>query len=520
MSYYIQPVANCNLEPSNDLRYVLIVHFRFITKGEFKHHNRTEHKDGHLCQKCNKTFNRKALLERHFDIHTGKKKFPCPICTYGSNNKANCKRHVFNCHPIRTLSSREANIVSNYFLTSIRNRRKRETARNVRVSSTPSQPQPAVSTFTLNTPVPMVVTHASSTSASASEEACTDSIGKPRISHSIESILSQPSQSQSISTSEAISESSNATSEMEWKSSRDLTQTWIKNELSQVNGSCSRPLTYNWSHTSAPPPPPIFLKYQHKHNSNHQYYPDNLSPAAAAQAPYGLIHPPSVSTAVAAHGPSCTITSNSLVSHLREGSNSYGDYNENLNDWGSDESLSFVSGDQDVLFNSCEQGQGNYYNSVVLGKLGSGINQDSRPVPDFSFVRMEQQKLVNQSAGKCLINHGSHQSYVHQKGATSCPLAEQSIEEKVVKSEPYENELIRVDFMNEGPPPPPVSLLNGVVVGLEKRVVGAESDLELLNVEMVVDRREELVEESNDYVPKKLRMSKKYTYSCTPVFSE
>ncbi|KAK8391675.1 hypothetical protein O3P69_017299 [Scylla paramamosain] len=65
----------------------------FYSKWEVKHHNRTVHSDGYPCNLCGRTFQRKDLLDRHFSIHTGEKKFKCATCSYGSSHKSNLKRH-------------------------------------------------------------------------------------------------------------------------------------------------------------------------------------------------------------------------------------------------------------------------------------------------------------------------------------------------------------------------------------------------------------------------------------------
>lgn len=80
----------------------------FHTKTQYRQHIRACHSDGYKCSwgGCPKVFPRKALLMRHFKIHTGEKAFFCtePDCAYTTNHKSNLDRHI-NIHQKRGLSS-------------------------------------------------------------------------------------------------------------------------------------------------------------------------------------------------------------------------------------------------------------------------------------------------------------------------------------------------------------------------------------------------------------------------------
>ncbi|ODN01894.1 WD repeat-containing protein 73 [Orchesella cincta] len=71
---------------------------RFITKGEKSQHTKSVHKSGYRCSICTKVFDRPALLQRHLAKHTGKKPYKCSLCTYQTPNKANAKRHIEKKH--------------------------------------------------------------------------------------------------------------------------------------------------------------------------------------------------------------------------------------------------------------------------------------------------------------------------------------------------------------------------------------------------------------------------------------
>ncbi|CAL8114110.1 unnamed protein product [Orchesella dallaii] len=71
---------------------------RFITKGEKSQHTKSVHKTGYRCSICTKVFDRPALLQRHLAKHTGKKPYKCSLCPYQTPNKANAKRHIEKKH--------------------------------------------------------------------------------------------------------------------------------------------------------------------------------------------------------------------------------------------------------------------------------------------------------------------------------------------------------------------------------------------------------------------------------------
>ncbi|PIK56078.1 putative helicase SRCAP-like [Apostichopus japonicus] len=65
----------------------------YRTKGDFRQHVKTVHKQGYLCKICNRTFSRKALLKRHSYVHNGIREFKCEHCNYATSHKSNLERH-------------------------------------------------------------------------------------------------------------------------------------------------------------------------------------------------------------------------------------------------------------------------------------------------------------------------------------------------------------------------------------------------------------------------------------------
>ena len=58
----------------------------------------------HRCSHCGRIFSSKALLQRHYKVHTGLKDFVCQICNLAFNRKDNLKRHVIGVHTARTFN--------------------------------------------------------------------------------------------------------------------------------------------------------------------------------------------------------------------------------------------------------------------------------------------------------------------------------------------------------------------------------------------------------------------------------
>uniref|UniRef100_T1JE72 C2H2-type domain-containing protein n=1 Tax=Strigamia maritima TaxID=126957 RepID=T1JE72_STRMM len=67
----------------------------FTTKSELKKHIQSTHQGGYACKypDCNKVFERRALLKRHYCVHTGEKRFVCDTCDYKTSHKSNLSRH-------------------------------------------------------------------------------------------------------------------------------------------------------------------------------------------------------------------------------------------------------------------------------------------------------------------------------------------------------------------------------------------------------------------------------------------
>jgi len=65
----------------------------FRTKRDLVVHGKIHKERVHQCTLCPKKFNSNAKLQRHLDIHLGKKPFECPRCDYKSNQKNNIELH-------------------------------------------------------------------------------------------------------------------------------------------------------------------------------------------------------------------------------------------------------------------------------------------------------------------------------------------------------------------------------------------------------------------------------------------
>ncbi|XP_066979019.1 zinc finger protein PLAG1-like [Macrobrachium rosenbergii] len=67
---------------------------RFLNKAELRMHTQKYHADGYYCEVCDRNFCRKALLKRHFSVHSGYKEFSCHFCGYETSHKSNLERHM------------------------------------------------------------------------------------------------------------------------------------------------------------------------------------------------------------------------------------------------------------------------------------------------------------------------------------------------------------------------------------------------------------------------------------------
>lgn len=67
---------------------------RFLNKAELRMHTHKFHRDGYHCDMCSRVFCRKALLKRHYSVHSGYKEFSCQHCTYQTSHKSNLERHM------------------------------------------------------------------------------------------------------------------------------------------------------------------------------------------------------------------------------------------------------------------------------------------------------------------------------------------------------------------------------------------------------------------------------------------
>ncbi|XP_042212474.1 zinc finger protein 628-like [Homarus americanus] len=68
--------------------------FRFLNKAELRMHTQKFHRDGYHCTVCSRVFCRKALLKRHYSVHSGYKEFSCRHCSYETSHKSNLERHM------------------------------------------------------------------------------------------------------------------------------------------------------------------------------------------------------------------------------------------------------------------------------------------------------------------------------------------------------------------------------------------------------------------------------------------
>lgn len=67
---------------------------RFLNKAELRMHTHKFHRDGYHCDVCGRVFCRKALLKRHYSVHSGFKEFSCHFCGYETSHKSNLERHM------------------------------------------------------------------------------------------------------------------------------------------------------------------------------------------------------------------------------------------------------------------------------------------------------------------------------------------------------------------------------------------------------------------------------------------
>ncbi|XP_071530048.1 uncharacterized protein [Panulirus ornatus] len=67
---------------------------RFLNKAELRMHTNKFHRHGYHCDVCNRVFCRKALLKRHYSVHSGYKEFSCHRCNYQTSHKSNLERHM------------------------------------------------------------------------------------------------------------------------------------------------------------------------------------------------------------------------------------------------------------------------------------------------------------------------------------------------------------------------------------------------------------------------------------------
>ena len=111
---YVCPYPKCKYvsnRRSNVRRHLVAMHEKINTpyvccglsfdrKADLRHHNIEKHPQGvgYRCEwpECDKSFERKALLERHIKTHTQEKLYKCPHdgCNYGTSQKFNLQRHV------------------------------------------------------------------------------------------------------------------------------------------------------------------------------------------------------------------------------------------------------------------------------------------------------------------------------------------------------------------------------------------------------------------------------------------
>ncbi|XP_045582024.2 uncharacterized protein [Procambarus clarkii] len=67
---------------------------RFLNKAELRMHTQKCHRDGYHCGVCPRVFCRKALLKRHYSVHSGYREFSCSHCSYATSHKSNLERHM------------------------------------------------------------------------------------------------------------------------------------------------------------------------------------------------------------------------------------------------------------------------------------------------------------------------------------------------------------------------------------------------------------------------------------------
>ncbi|KAK3850455.1 hypothetical protein Pcinc_038728 [Petrolisthes cinctipes] len=58
----------------------------------------TDHRGGHVCPFCGKSFLKKFNLTTHIRIHTGERPYACPKCWYRANQRSHLKAHVVAVH--------------------------------------------------------------------------------------------------------------------------------------------------------------------------------------------------------------------------------------------------------------------------------------------------------------------------------------------------------------------------------------------------------------------------------------
>jgi len=150
----------------------------FQDKAEYREHCRQAHREGHECSICRRRFSRRALLRRHESVHTGFKEFTCHLCSYASSHKSNLERH-FKTHSAFTFTPLGQTIP-----------KKRRKPR-----SHQQPPQQPDSTTSGTVPVPKYPILRNmlkdSPSSPSSSSARSKKLLKPKLSHSIESILSR-----------------------------------------------------------------------------------------------------------------------------------------------------------------------------------------------------------------------------------------------------------------------------------------------------------------------------------------
>lgn len=71
-------------------------------------------KKEYMCDKCKRSFDRKANFVRHFRVHQSKVEIVvCCVCSKTYANKANLKQHFIDCHPEFKLLTPQTKTVSN-----------------------------------------------------------------------------------------------------------------------------------------------------------------------------------------------------------------------------------------------------------------------------------------------------------------------------------------------------------------------------------------------------------------------